>query len=329
MVQDLKAQDLQYSQYYNAPLFLNPAFAGSANNTRAIVNYRLQWPGLYKPYSTVSFSFDHLIEPANSGVGLIVRRDAQGAGRLNATEVGGIYSYLVGINESWAFMPAIQASWISRDISYQNLTFGDQIDVNDPNGKAPTGDLLASDMRVNFLDFSTGGLLFSDNFWLGLSVNHLNRPNQAFSGEEDRLPLKTSLNFGYKIYFDAPTYRGYREKSLIPTILYKSQGKFDQLDIGLYGIYEPIMIGLWYRGIPVKKYSREYNNHDAIVVMAGVNMGFLTFAYSYDITVSTLAPYSAGAHEVSLILEWYKPYKVKKKRRHVPCPSFYGGKLKH
>ena len=38
------AQDPQFSQFYAAPLYLNPAFAGSAQEARVGINYRNQWP---------------------------------------------------------------------------------------------------------------------------------------------------------------------------------------------------------------------------------------------------------------------------------------------
>lgn len=322
----LSGQDLQYSQYYNAPLFLNPAFAGTADNSRAVFDYRNQWPGLNRPYNTLSFSFDHRIEPINSGVGLIVTRDAQGAGKLNATQIGGIYSYMVPINKSWTFIPAIQVSWVNRSYGYQNLLFGDQIDPNNPSSTSASQDVFASNRKINYLDFTTGGVLFSDNFWFGVSLNHLNRPDQSFSNNKsDRLPLKSTVNVGYKFYFDDPNQPNYRERSIIPTLLYKTQGKFDQLDVGLYSIYDPIMIGFWYRGIPMKKYAPQYTNNDALIFLLGIHVAGLTVSYSYDLTISTLAKYSGGAHEIALVYKWKYPYRKKRRiMKRLPCPSFYG-----
>src|SRR5690606_23911911 len=60
MTGGLKAQDIHYSQFYMAPLHLNPAMAGVMNcNNRAIVNYRNQWATvLTNPYNTFSASYD-------------------------------------------------------------------------------------------------------------------------------------------------------------------------------------------------------------------------------------------------------------------------------
>ena len=40
------AQDPQFSQFYAAPLYLNPAFAGSSELARVGINYRNQWPAM-------------------------------------------------------------------------------------------------------------------------------------------------------------------------------------------------------------------------------------------------------------------------------------------
>lgn len=320
------SQDAQYSQYYNAPLFLNPAFTGSADNSRAVFNYRNQWPGLNRPYRTYSFSVDHLIETANTGVGLIVRKDEQGASNLSATELGLALSYIVPVSYNLYFIPALQGSWISRNLNYKDLVFGDQIDVNNPSALEPSADILANSSRVSYLDFSAGGLLFTDVMWFGLSLNHLNTPNQSFiNSASDKVPIKATFNLGYKFYLSVPG-KNNPEKSITPTLLYKTQAKFDQLDIGLYGLYEPLMLGLWYRGIPIKGSPDKRLNQDAIVLLAGVFYKGMTFSYSYDFTISTLRKYTGGSHELSLILEWKVPYKLKRKRKPVPCPKFYNAR---
>jgi hypothetical protein len=46
VVGSVTAQDPQYSQFYAAPLYLNPAFAGATGQNRIGINYRNQWPAI-------------------------------------------------------------------------------------------------------------------------------------------------------------------------------------------------------------------------------------------------------------------------------------------
>src|SRR5688500_10120908 len=78
------AQDPQFSQFYAAPLYLNPAFAGSTNQARAGINYRNQWPAIDANFTTMSFFADYFIEDKNSDVGLLVTRDREGLAGLRS-----------------------------------------------------------------------------------------------------------------------------------------------------------------------------------------------------------------------------------------------------
>src|SRR6185295_17434324 len=55
---DLLAQDPEFTQFYANPLYLNPAFAGTARCPRICLNYRNQWPGISGTYVTYSASYD-------------------------------------------------------------------------------------------------------------------------------------------------------------------------------------------------------------------------------------------------------------------------------
>jgi Protein of unknown function (DUF3308). len=76
------AQDIRFSQFYANKLYLNPALAGSTNNSNVSLNYRNQWPNLDLPYVTYSVAFDNFYETLNGGVGVMVIQDDQGDGAL-------------------------------------------------------------------------------------------------------------------------------------------------------------------------------------------------------------------------------------------------------
>ena len=57
-VYTVRGQDPQFSQYYQAPLYVNPGFAGITPQQRVVFNHRIQWPGLPQAFATYAASYD-------------------------------------------------------------------------------------------------------------------------------------------------------------------------------------------------------------------------------------------------------------------------------
>ncbi|MFN3803171.1 type IX secretion system membrane protein PorP/SprF [Belliella pelovolcani] len=327
------AQDPQYSQYYAAPLYLNPAFTGAEQATRIGANYRNQWPGLNAQFTTFSAYYDTYLDDYNSGVGFLVMNDVEGAAQLRSTTISGLYSYELRLGQNAYFRPGFQASYIRRDIGFfENLIFANQINPADPFGPTqPGNDLPGIGDPVNLLSLSFGGLFFTDRFWFGASTHHVNQPNQSFldEGSISRLPMKLSLHTGVKIPLGNGGYRNdfthmYKQRYFVPTINYKRQGPFEQLDVGAYLFMEPIIFGVWYRGLPYKPVEQQ-SNRDAVVMMVGFNLlSGLNMGYSFDYTVSNLGIQSGGAHEVSVSYTFPSRNQGKPRSRDtvLPCPKF-------
>src|SRR6186713_1207143 len=110
------AQDPQFSQFYAAPLYLNPALAGSTGQARAGINYRNQWPAIDANFTTMSAYFDYFIEDARSGVGVIINRDLEGLAGLRSLYLGLQYSYELQISKTIGFRPGAQVALYNRDI---------------------------------------------------------------------------------------------------------------------------------------------------------------------------------------------------------------------
>ena len=329
----LFAQDPQFSQFYAAPLYLNPAFAGSTQQARAGINYRNQWPSIDANFVTFNGYFDYFVEDINSGFGVLLAHDREGLAGLRSTSVGLQYAYQLRLTEWLNFRPGVQFAFFNRNANFSRLTFGDQFDpVTGEVINPATAEQFDSGLSKNFFDISFGGIFYTPKAWLGLAAHHLNQPNQSIIGETDQLPMKFSLHGGYKILF-SPGTMGYglftkpQERSLTPTFQYKSQGEFDQLDLGLYLTLEPIVVGTWYRGLPFKQFN-EFNNNESIVFLLGfIKKGKddeLRIGYSYDYTISQLGSGSGGAHEFTLSYTWSMrdPRKPPKNVMQIPCPDF-------
>ncbi len=76
------SQDPVFSQFYAAPLQLNPALTGLVPAPVISLNYRNQWPNIPNAFSTYSVSFSQYIPNINSGVGLMIEADIAGGGIL-------------------------------------------------------------------------------------------------------------------------------------------------------------------------------------------------------------------------------------------------------
>lgn len=325
------AQDPQYSQYYAAPLYLNPAFAGSELTGRVGFNYRNQWPSIDAQFTTFSAYYDTYLNDYNSGIGVLVTQDTEGAAKLRSTSISGIYSYELKISDNAYFRPGFQATYIRREIGfYENLIFANQINPSDPFGPIlPGTGLDGLGNPVNLLSLTFGGLFFTENLWIGFSTHHVNQPNQSFIDGDSPLPMKLSFHAGYRIPLGEGSMRQdfthmRRQRYFTPTVNYKKQGPFEQLDVGAYFYVEPIVFGVWYRGLPYKPVEKQ-SNRDAIVMMFGVNLlSGLNVGYSFDYTVSQLGIQSGGAHELSL--SWTLPNKHEGEPRRrdtiLPCPKF-------
>jgi len=324
-------QEIQLSQYYTAPLILNPAMTGWTECFRVGTNVRSQWTNLPGgAYNTAAVFGDVFKTNLNSGFGVLFLHDAIGNSQITSNEISLLYSYLVPASKSVNIRLGLQGSYIFRNAVYKNLRFADQFSgtllvnniTNDPVTHYPT---------VHFPDFSTGIVIFDENnYWIGFSAHHINKPQQNFYVVENRTNIQYSIHGGYNFYLHKNSpYINTKKKGLriTPTFLYKMQGKFDQMDLGVYFIKRPFLFGGWYRGIFVKK-DFKITNKDAVSLHAGLRYDNFSFIYSYDFTTSRLnIKNTKGSHEISLVYEFCLSGNRQKKKpprrmRRLPCPDF-------
>lgn len=320
----VRGQDQQFTQFYASPLTLSPAFAGTTLQSRAAMNYRNQWANLPKAFVAYTAAFDHYAPEINSGFGLMVSHDRAGTGALSYTSVAFNYAYEIKLTRKISIRPALSFGYGSTYLDVDRLTFGDQLARGDGATQTLDPDRNRFTQEpVGAADFGSGLLLFSEKFWFGASMFHINEPIQSVIGTDTRLPRRLSVHGGYKIKLsDAGAFSN--RQYIIPAFNYMSQGMFDQLDIGFYYEYNPVTFGLWYRGLPgIKSNELSYINHDAVAILVGYEVNNYRIGYSYDVTVSKLSNRSGGSHEISLVVEWAsKNNKRKSKRRVMPCAKF-------
>ncbi len=318
----IKAQDASFSQNYASPLYLSPSFTGLTDGSRLAINYRDQWPSVPKTYTTMAFSFDHYFSNFNSGLGFLYYRDDQGKGLLVNQNVGVLYAYEIYVSRDVMIRPGIQFKFAQNYINSSRATLGTGIDAD--GNIVTTGGISLEDEQVNKFDAAASIMIYSNFYWAGVSVDHLVKNDIGFTDIETNNGMKITAFGGYKWIYKEP-YRGAPGQSLSFAANYRKQADFSQLDAGMYWNYNPLEIGLWYRGLPGKNLEG-FRNTDAIIAILGIHVGQYRFGYSYDLTISDLGGSTGGTHEVSVIYTIPSSNKPRINRNAIPCsqPGYMG-----
>jgi type IX secretion system PorP/SprF family membrane protein len=308
-------QDPTFSQFYANALYLSPSFTGATEEYRFAVNYRNQWPAVPGVFHTYSISFDKAMPSFNSGIGVLATYDVAGSGNLSTTNIGLLYSYDFNINKEWHIRPGVNFKFYYLGLDISKLIFNSQITGSgtSPSITPPPFDNVAD------VDFATSALVYNDRIWGGFTLDHLLVPKTSFYGDDANVPIKFNLYGGMQV-LKHTRLRQKLQEVLSLAINFQKQEKYYQSDLGLYYYKDPLIFGLWYRGIPLLTSQAG----DAIIGLVGIKTSSLHIGYSYDFTISNLIGSTGGAHELSIIYEFNNLSlgQRNKRIRAIPCPEF-------
>lgn len=320
-LQSAYGQHYQFSQFYAAPTYLNPAFTGADVCSRVSLNYRNQWSGIPGGFTTYQASVDHALSRYKGGIGLQFFNDKTGLGGLSTTQMSLLYAYETRINKKLMGRAGISAGGVQRRVNMGSFTFGDQISRRDASSSVEGADAAS----IKYFALNVGVVVFSRTAWGGVAASNINEPNQSLTGGSSALPAEFKVHGGYKYTFNERVIGNSHERQTLTLAFnYKKQAKYNQIDLGVYFTKDMLVIGCWYRGIPIFKPVREYINNDALVFLFGISVGKYNIGYSYDLTLSKLTNANTkGTHELSMSYQFCKLKKSQKRRLVVvSCPKF-------
>jgi|APTNR8051073442_1049403.scaffolds.fasta_scaffold00231_29 type IX secretion system PorP/SprF family membrane protein len=317
------AQDLHFSQFYNAPLNLNPGLTGVfSGDLRFGANYREQWASVPVPYLTFSAAFDQkLYTPVTPGGllswGLVFNYDRAGDGQLSWSQIGGSASYIQQVGSEQYLSAGVQIKAGQRAFDAARLTFDDQFngDVFDPNQATQES---FSKTSSAYFDFAAGAnWFFKDEdsrtqVYAGVGFAHLNRPKVGFRNDDEvRLSMLSNVYASGVVQAGALT-------DLTFHVLHQLQNPYQETVAGLGGRYhfnvergKELALGL----------SFSYRINDAIIACTEALYRNWQFGLSYDLNTSPfkVASQRRGGPEVSLR---YILTKVKPPEEFKMCPIF-------
>lgn len=243
------AQDHMYSQFFNSPLYLNPALTGQfKGDLRMNLIYRNQYSTVPGNLSYVSASIDYNVPRFGGGIGLLVTRSSEGTAYLDKTNISGLYSYSVG-SEDFVLSFGLQAGITNQTLNYSKLVFGDQIDptLGIVSGSSASAGSLPFNNKFYF-DSGLGTNLAVGDFNMGAALQHINQPNESFTGTPYKLPMRVNAHISYRADLDRFENMDDDEKSyLIPSVVFYKQTTAESYSVGMQYKRKSINVGLWYR----------------------------------------------------------------------------------
>jgi type IX secretion system PorP/SprF family membrane protein len=308
---------------------LNPAFTGKFNGTwRLASNFKNQWGGILDnadSYKTQSVSFDlPLLKksiPENDvlGVGLSGLSDQSGGGALKLNYGSVSLSYHKALDEDGynTIGAGFQGTYSSIGLDVSKLTFEDELQQTGFQ-QGTSGEYLGANpltgRNINYFDVNAG-ILYSgssngeNNYYLGFSLYHINRPSLSFKNKDWFLTTRSTVHGGGSFPISDIL-------DLNVSFIQQFQNKATETILGgalaILANGDPenptnLHIGTWMR------------LNDAIIPYLGLEVGGLRIGASYDATNSALktASTNVSSYEFSLIYT-KRPVEIKG----IPCPRF-------
>lgn len=322
------AQDIHFSQFFEAPLLRNPALAGLfSGDVRLQAVYRTQWESVTVPYQTVSFNGEYKIQMKNSEdfltVGGQILYDKAGTVAFTSTHVLPTINYHKSLSDernrylSLGFMGGI----VQRRIDRSKMTTNSQFDGTNYNSTTPDGETFGRP-SYTYLDGSAGmsynsqiGENAENNFFIGIGYHHFNKASKIsfYSDSKIKMAPKWVYSGGARVATSPNAYVTFQAD-------YTKQASYTELMGGAMYTYkiddteEPkylINAGVFMRW------------KDAIIPVAKLEARPLSISVSYDANISQLSAASRmrGGFEMGLTYQKYIS-RGNSSREAVRCPRF-------
>lgn len=315
------AQDAEFSQFYAAPAYLNPAMIGFSSEPRIGLNYRHQYPSFGNAYMTVAASYDQYFSEFNSSIGASLVTDFSGSGGIyNTYNFNALYAYQLPLNQTLQLKIGAQVGYLGKALNWDKVILYDMLDPTTGKPVIPTGEAIPEQLSIHRFDIGLGALIYNETFYAGASFKHITQPNVSFTNADNdpdnQVSLRSAFHIGNVFYLDSDKTFG-NSFYISPNLLFATQGKFKQINVGSYIGKGVIFGGLWFR--------HTLQNSDALIALVGVKTGMLKIGYSYDFNIAGIGT-QAGSHEISLILDLGDNPRTKKQaknRKAVLCPEIF------
>jgi len=300
------AQDVHFSQFNETKALINPALVGYQDGDYKIQAQRKsQWGSVTVPFNTFSISLDVKNIFKSLSFGLQLLNDIAGDSHFKTNGLTLSLSHNIKVNSSNNISFGFLTGTYQRSIDYSSLVFNETENI--PNN------------NIDFFDIAIGfvhevELNISSTLISGVSLFHLNKPNQSLIGSDNiQLPINSKLHSSLIYYFN-------KKFQFKPTIYYSEQGESRELIAGSFLNY---VLNNSSAEIIVLRAGIFNRINDAIISEIGVKIDNFDAMVSYDTNISSLNSASdyKGGFEFSIAYQWSVLKPVKSNEIKV-CPKY-------
>jgi type IX secretion system PorP/SprF family membrane protein len=310
--------DPHFTQYYQFPLFLNPALAGviSNGNIRASAIYRNQWNAIITPYSTLGISSDMSLSD-DLGLGVQMTNQTVGSGGYNNTNIHlsiASQSLKIGGYGDQIVSFGLQAGLMMKSFNRSKLQFSDQFNAAIGFDPSKTSNALAylQTFDQTLPDFGAGVYYVDQtpdqqvNIYFGGSLSHLWAGNDQFIEGNSSLPINTKIHGGAQIIAND-------RLNIYPNLLGMFQGTASEIVLGGHLEYK----------IQEKNafiFGSNYRIGDAINLIAGYKLESINFGLSSDVHLSSMSSASKSVFSLEFSVGYILYHKQLGRNSDFACP---------
>ncbi len=304
------AQDVHFSQFYNAPANINPALTGSfVGDTRYAANFRNQWRKVPVNYLTFAGTYDtklksNLLKFGELSVGGHFHYDVAGDSRLYNTQLSGIASLAKTITAKDRLSIGLGVGITFLGFDYTDLRFNSQFDGEVFSQDLASGELaLNANDNVAYADMNVGlnwhhKVKKSRNYFnVGVAMYHFNAPKVNFyNNESENLDARVNLFINGAIQV-------HRKFDIRARTLVQQKGPEREFLVGLAGRFFINPHLSKETSVEVGINHRFFEFADAWSPTIELNHNAMTIGLSYDLNVSefNIATQNRGAFELAFI----------------------------
>jgi type IX secretion system PorP/SprF family membrane protein len=327
--QSVTAQDIHFSQFFEAPLLRNPSLAGIfTGDVRIQGVYRNQWGSITVPYKTGSFNVEYK-KPIGRGddfitTGLQIVYDKAGTTNFTTTNILPALNYhkSMGSEKNSYLSLGFMGGIVQRRIDRSKMTTNSHYDGNGYNPALADGETFASP-NYSYLDGSVGMTYSSqmseekpnNNYYFGVAYHHFNRPRNSFY-QNPLIELNPKWVYSAGVRFDMG-----ETSYLTLQADYSRQGPSIET-IG--GIMYSLKIGNDYQHPDYTLHAGAYLRlEDAFIPVIKLDYNPFSIAFSYDVNVSSLKTVSSGNGGMELSVTYTGFFdRDNSSKNAVRCPKF-------